>query len=83
MPEPNRAHYRIATQLKGLRMGEIAAAGRDLTVICDACPNFRIWRPHELRRVFVKLSNTRIEDVAERLRCRQCGSSWLRIGFAN
>lgn len=83
MPEPNRPCYRIETQLKGLRMEEIAATGRDLTVMCDACPNFRIWKPHELRRVFVKLSSARIEDVAERLRCRQCRSSWLRIAFAN
>ena len=83
MPEPNRARYRIETQLKGLRLCEIADARRDLVVMCDACPNFRVWKPHELRRTFAKLRNTRIEDVAEHLRCRKCGSNWLRIGLAN
>ena len=83
MPEPNRARYRIETQLQGLRMWEIVDMRRELTVMCDACPNFRIWKPHDLRRTFAKLRNTRIEDVATHLKCRKCGSNWLRIGLAN
>ena len=83
MPEPNRPRYRIETQLQGLHMWEIADARRELVVMCDACPNFRIWKPHELRRTFAKFRNTRIEDVAGHLKCRKCGSNWLRIGMAN
>jgi len=82
MPEPNRARYRIETQLKGLRMWEIADARLELVVLCDACPNFKVWKPSELKRVFAKMRNTRIENVASQFRCHRRGSNWLRIGVA-
>lgn len=82
MPEPNRARYRIETQLRGLRMWEIADARLEIVVLCDACPNFKVWKPHDLKRTFAKLRNTRIENVATQFRCRRCGSNWLRIGVA-
>jgi hypothetical protein len=83
MPEPNRPRYRIETQLQGLRMWQIIEHRQNIVVMCDACPNFRIWKPYELRRTFARLRNTRIEDVAGQLKCRRCGSNWLRIGMAN
>lgn len=83
MPEPNRARYRIETQLHGKRMGEIIDARGALVVMCDACPNFKVWKPNDLKRAFAKLRTRRVEDIAAHLRCRKCRSNWLRIGMAN
>jgi hypothetical protein len=83
MPEPNRARYRIESQLQGKRMCEIIDARADLVVMCDACPHFKVWKPNELKRTFARLRNTRIEDIAARLKCRACRSKWLRVGLSN
>jgi hypothetical protein len=83
MPEPNRAPYRIETQLQGKRMREIIEMRADLVVMCDACPHVKVWKATELSRTFAKRQRTRIEDIAAALKCTRCGSNWLRIGMAN
>jgi hypothetical protein len=83
MPEPNRARYRIEAQLQGLRLWQIIEAGVEIVVMCDAYPHFRLWKPHELKRTFAKLRNTRIEDAASHMKCRECGSNWLRIAVSS
>ena len=79
MPEPNRAPYRIEKQIQRRRVSQIIDAGIDLVVMCDACPNTRIWRRAEIARVFAKRGDASIEDVASHLTCSKCGSNWLQV----
>ena len=77
MPEPNRPPFRIEQRIEGWQLSQIADAKLSLVVLCDACPNFRGWKPMELRRDFV---DAPIEAIAPRLRCGRCRSAWIRVG---
>jgi hypothetical protein len=80
MPEPNRPPFRIEARIEGWRLSQIAEAKLSLVVMCDACPNFRVWKPMELRRDFGRDRDLAVETIAMRLRCRHCRSAWIRVG---
>ena len=63
-------------------MWQIMEAGYQIAVVCDACPNFKVWKAYELQRTFARMRDKRIDEVAAQFKCSRCRSKWLRIGVA-